>query len=60
MTVFVLQSTLQDYVDGVFKSILSPDSVPLAVRYLFQFLDREAARHRISDAEMVHIWKANR
>ena len=54
------QSTLQEYVDGVFKSILSPEPMPLAVRYFFQFLDREAARHRINDNEVVHIWKTNR
>ena len=54
------QTTLQEYVDGVFKSILCPERIPFAVRYFFQFLDREAARHRINDPEVVHIWKTNR
>ncbi|XP_039250404.2 plexin-B2-like [Styela clava] len=53
------KTTVQEYVDGVFNAILNPDPLSKAVKYFFQFLDMEAAKHKINDPEVVHIWKTN-
>uniref|UniRef100_F7ABT2 Sema domain-containing protein n=1 Tax=Ciona intestinalis TaxID=7719 RepID=F7ABT2_CIOIN len=53
------KTTIQEYVDGVFNSILRPKPISKTVRYFFQFLDREADRHKINDPEVLHIWKTN-
>jgi hypothetical protein len=56
-----LQCTLQQYVDDMFSTILRvDDSLPPAVRFLFNFLDNAAARRSIADPEVVHTWKSNR
>jgi hypothetical protein len=34
--------------------------VPIAVKYLFDFLDELAEKHGIEDPETLHIWKTNR
>ena len=36
------------------------DSVPLAVKYLFDYLDYEAHCVGITDSDVVHVWKNNR
>nr|CAB3264960.1 plexin-B1 [Phallusia mammillata] len=53
------KTTLQEYVDGVFSAILCPKPLPKSVRYFFQYLDAEAAKHKVSDPEVIHIWKTN-
>uniref|UniRef100_H2Z4H7 Uncharacterized protein n=1 Tax=Ciona savignyi TaxID=51511 RepID=H2Z4H7_CIOSA len=53
------QATIQEYVDGVFNAILKPKPVSMAVRYFFHFLDQEAEKHKITDPEILHIWKTN-
>ena len=35
------------------------DAVPMAVKYLFDFLDDEAEAAKISDPDVVHTWKNN-
>ena len=35
------------------------DAVPMAVKYLFDFLDDEAEAIKISDLDVVHTWKNN-
>ena len=35
------------------------DAVPMAVKYLFDFLDDEAEAIKISDPDVVHTWKNN-
>ena len=42
------------------RSILKPEKVPLGVRYFFTFLDNEAAKNKINDKDVLHIWKTNR
>lgn len=55
------QGTLQKFVDDTFQAILSVNRpVPIAVKYLFDFLDELAERHGIDDPETLHIWKTNR
>lgn len=55
------QGTLQKFVDDTFQAILSVNRpVPIAVKYLFDFLDELAEKHGIEDPETLHIWKTNR
>ncbi len=35
------------------------DSVPMAIKYLFDFLDDEADSARVADTDVVHMWKNN-
>lgn len=56
-----MQGTLQKFVDDTFQAILSVNRpVPIAVKYLFDFLDELAEKHGIEDPETLHIWKTNR
>ncbi|XP_058147735.1 plexin-B3 isoform X3 [Dasypus novemcinctus] len=55
-----MKGTLQKFVDDTFQAILSVNRpVPIAVKYLFDFLDELALKHGIEDAETLHIWKTN-
>ena len=55
------KGTLQQFIDDLFLTILKVDnSLPPAVKYLFDFLDLGAKRHGIVDPEVVHTWKSNR
>lgn len=57
------KGTLQKYVDDLFETIFSTahrgSSLPLAIKYMFDFLDDQATHHGISDNEVVHTWKSN-
>eukprot|EP00069_Balaena_mysticetus_P006685 bmy_18759T0 len=56
-----MKGTLQKFVDDAFQAILSVNRpVPIAVKYLFDFLDELADKHGIEDPETLHIWKTNR
>nr|XP_021512074.1 plexin-B3 isoform X4 [Meriones unguiculatus] len=55
-----MKGTLQKFVDDTFQAILSVNHpVPIAVKYLFDFLDELAEKHGIEDPETLHIWKTN-
>ncbi|XP_072814363.1 plexin-B3 isoform X2 [Vicugna pacos] len=55
-----MKGTLQKFVDDTFQAILSVNRpVPIAVKYLFDFLDELAEKHGILDRETLHIWKTN-
>ncbi|XP_017194059.2 plexin-B3 isoform X1 [Oryctolagus cuniculus] len=55
-----MKGTLQKFVDDAFQAILSVNRpVPIAVKYLFDFLDELAEKHGIEDPETLHIWKTN-
>ncbi|XP_004717659.2 plexin-B3 isoform X2 [Echinops telfairi] len=55
-----MKGTLQKFVDDTFQAILSVNRpVPIAVRYLFDFLDELAEQHSVQDPETLHIWKTN-
>ncbi|MGH0148805.1 UNVERIFIED_CONTAM: hypothetical protein FKN15_044866 [Acipenser sinensis] len=48
------------FVDNFFRSVLCSGAVvPPAVKYFFDFLDEQAAKHDNVDEETVHIWKTN-
>jgi len=54
------KGTLQQFIDDFFLTILSADNtLPPAVKYLFDFLDQAARRHNIVDPDVVHTWKSN-
>uniref|UniRef100_A0A8D8PT46 Plexin-A4 n=1 Tax=Cacopsylla melanoneura TaxID=428564 RepID=A0A8D8PT46_9HEMI len=54
---------LQKFVDDLFKAIFTlgdhGSAVPLAVKNMFDFLDKQELEHDITDAEVVHTWKSN-
>ena len=54
------QGILQNYVEGVMQAILDKNSIPIPVRHFFHFLDEIAAKHDITDHEILHMWKTNR
>ena len=57
------KGTLQKFVDDLFETIFSTahrgSALPLAIKYMFDFLDDQALHHGISDPEVVHTWKSN-
>ncbi|XP_035826878.1 plexin-A2 [Aplysia californica] len=58
----VTKGTLQTFVDDLFERIFSTThrgtALPLAIKYMFDFLDDQAMHHNMSD-EVVHTWKSN-
>lgn len=55
------KGTIQKFVDDFFATILTVnEELPPAVKWLFDFLDDEAARFDIIEPEIVHAWKSNR
>ena len=58
---FVMQMTLQSFIDKLFESIFAADSnLPPAVKYLFDLFDDAAHQHGLTDPDVVHSWKSNR
>lgn len=57
------KGTLQQFVDDLFERIFSTchrgTSLPLAIKYMFDFLDDQALLHNIQDQDVVHTWKSN-
>eukprot|EP00058_Branchiostoma_floridae_P014330 XP_002599818.1 hypothetical protein BRAFLDRAFT_205667 [Branchiostoma floridae] len=57
------KGTLQKFVDDLFETIFSTahrgSTLPLAIKYLFDFLDEQAERHAITDPSVIHTWKSN-
>ncbi|XP_061423083.1 plexin-A2-like [Lethenteron reissneri] len=55
--------TLQKFVDDLFVTVFGishgGSTLPLAIKYMFDFLDEEADRHQIHDADVRHTWKSN-
>ena len=60
---FLLQGTLQKFVDDLFETIFSTahrgSALPLAIKYMFDFLDEQADKHSITDYDVRHTWKSN-
>ncbi|KAL7370502.1 hypothetical protein ABVT39_002608 [Epinephelus coioides] len=52
---------VHSFVENLFRSIWgTPHSrVPLAVKYFFDFLDTQADNMKITDPDVLHIWKTN-
>lgn len=62
-SLFCVQGTLQKFVDDLFETIFSTahrgSALPLAIKYMFDFLDEQADKHSISDSDVRHTWKSN-
>lgn len=58
----VTKGTLQTFVDDLFERIFSTTHrgtvMPLATKYMFDFLDDQAMLHNMGD-DVVHTWKSN-
>ncbi|XP_061107155.1 plexin-C1 isoform X2 [Conger conger] len=52
---------VHSYVEKLFRSIwgATNNRVPLAVKYFFDFLDAQGDSKKISDPDVLHIWKTN-
>lgn len=54
---------IQPFVDDLLNTILTIEedgtNLPLAIKYLFDFLDEQAAENNIKDRNVVHQWKSN-
>ncbi|XP_064129319.1 plexin-A2 isoform X1 [Loxodonta africana] len=57
------KGTLQKFVDDLFETLFSTvhrgSALPLAIKYMFDFLDEQADRHSIQDTDVRHTWKSN-
>lgn len=56
------QVAIHSVVENLFRSIwsLPNNKAPVAIKYFFDFLDAQAESKRITDPDVVHIWKTNR
>ncbi|KAL6464230.1 hypothetical protein MHYP_G00265470 [Metynnis hypsauchen] len=57
------KGTLQKFVDDLFETLFSTvhrgSALPLAIKYMFDFLDEQADKHAIHDPDVRHTWKSN-
>ncbi|KAJ8258682.1 hypothetical protein COCON_G00176940 [Conger conger] len=57
------KGTLQKFVDDLFETLFSTahrgSALPLAIKYMFDFLDEQADKHGIYDVDVRHTWKSN-
>uniref|UniRef100_A0AAY4E6K7 Plexin-A2 n=1 Tax=Denticeps clupeoides TaxID=299321 RepID=A0AAY4E6K7_9TELE len=57
------KGTLQKFVDDLFETLFSTvhrgSALPLAIKYMFDFLDEQADEHGIHDMDVRHTWKSN-
>ncbi|XP_045114407.1 plexin-B-like isoform X2 [Portunus trituberculatus] len=54
------KGTVQKFVDDFFKTILNAnESLPPAVKWLFDLFDESSRRHGLIDPEVVLAWKSN-
>ncbi|KAK3512201.1 hypothetical protein QTP70_000471 [Hemibagrus guttatus] len=57
------KGTLQKFVDDLFETLFSTvnrgSALPLAIKYMFDFLDEQADKHGIHDPDVRHTWKSN-
>lgn len=59
---FTFQVAIHSVVENLFRSIwsLPNNKAPVAIKYFFDFLDAQAESKKITDPDVVHIWKTNR
>ncbi|XP_030210859.1 plexin-C1 isoform X3 [Gadus morhua] len=52
---------VHSYMVNLFRGIwgVGPGKAPPAIKHFFDFLDGQAARMKIADPEVLHIWKTN-
>ncbi len=54
-----MQSFVDDFFESVFSTAHGSNVLPFAIKYLFDFLDDQAAHHGIQDPDVVYTWKSN-
>ena len=50
---------MDDLFETVFSTAHRGSALPLAIKYMFDFLDEQADRRQISDPDVRHTWKSN-
>uniref|UniRef100_A0A671MH69 Plexin A3-like n=1 Tax=Sinocyclocheilus anshuiensis TaxID=1608454 RepID=A0A671MH69_9TELE len=57
------KGTLQKFVDDLFETVFSTahrgSALPLAIKYMYDFLDEQADKRQITDPDVRHTWKSN-
>uniref|UniRef100_A0AC34RI63 Sema domain-containing protein n=1 Tax=Panagrolaimus sp. JU765 TaxID=591449 RepID=A0AC34RI63_9BILA len=56
------KGTIQKFVTDFFDSVMfvhPHDPIPVILKYVLDFLDREAERNSITNPEIIHAWKTN-
>ena len=62
MWLLAVNGMLQKFVDALFQTIFSMhwgSVLLLATEYMFDFLDEQANRYQVHDADMHHTWNKN-
>ena len=62
MWLLAVNGMLQKFVDALFQTIFSMhwgSALLLATEYMFDFLDEQANRYQVHDADMHHTWNKN-
>ena len=50
---------MDDLFETIFSTAHRGSALPLAIKYMFDFLDEQADQHQIHDADVRHTWKSN-
>ena len=50
---------MDDLFETVFSTAHRGSALPLAIKYMFDFLDEQADKRQISDPDVRHTWKSN-
>ncbi|XP_070491742.1 plexin-A4 [Chironomus tepperi] len=54
-----VQKFVDDLIETIFSTAHRGSALPLAIKYIFDFLDDQAMLHGITDPQVVHTWKSN-
>jgi plexin A len=58
-TTGAVQKFVDDLIETIFSTAHRGSALPLAIKYIFDFLDDQAMLHGITDPLVVHTWKSN-
>lgn len=50
---------MDDLFETLFSTVHRGSALPLAIKYMFDFLDEQADKHSIHDTDVRHTWKSN-
>ena len=50
---------MDDLFETIFSTVHRGSALPLAIKYMFDFLDEQADKHGIHDPHVRHTWKSN-
>ena len=50
---------MDDLFETIFSTAHRGSALPLAIKYMFDFLDEQADKHSITDSDVRHTWKSN-